>query len=262
MSNIDILKRYQSQERQLSKLFFWLDENEMSLQELTKEDLELFFKISKSARGTNGQIKIKLKQVLDGEGIPSLWVQTAIVPYPSLYMSLDYVLKDVNDYARNKGYEKYKVEPDGFDSVKAAIILMWLGFSAQEGGYVLKDDVYKTCILYKKTEYPFTENVADFIERYKKSTGYFAGERPKVKFRVYKDDEYFIRSTRTASRDKIIKRLFERVSDLDIDIKSIQKAGLFDRVYQAEKSGKDAIGILSQDYSEYKEYKKKRIGLE
>lgn len=257
MKNIDILKRYSQQERQLSRLFSWLDENDMTLQELAKDDLELYFKLSKNTRGTNKLIKTNLRQVLEGEGIPNRWVQTVIVPYPSLYMCLDDVLMTVDKYAKGVGAEKYKIEVDGFDSVKAAIILMWIGISAQEAGYVLKDDVNKTRIQYRGNEYLFTENVGEFIERYKKSTGYFAGQKPNIKFRLYKDEDYLIRSTRTASRDKIVKRLFERVSELDIDVNSIQKAGLFDRAYQGNES------LITDNLSlEYQEYKKKRSGLE
>ena len=257
MKNIDILKRYQEQQRQLSRLFSWLDENDMTLKELTKDDLELYFKLSKNTRGTNKLIKTNLRQVLQGEGISDRWVQTAIVPYPPLYMSLVDVLTTVNDYAKGVGAEKYKTEIDGFDSVKASIILLWIGFSAQEAGYVLKDDVNKTQIQYKGNEYLLIDSIGDFIERYKKSTGYFAGKRPNVKFRLYKDEDYFIRSTRTASRDKIVKRLFEKVSDLDIDVNSIQKAGLFDRAYLGNEE------LITDNLSlEYQEYKKKRLGLE
>ena len=45
MTNTEILSKYNKQSRQLSKLFSWLDENEIQLDEICKEDVELFFKV-------------------------------------------------------------------------------------------------------------------------------------------------------------------------------------------------------------------------
>lgn len=255
--NIEILDRYEKQKRRLSKLFAWLDENEISLTELTKDDLTLYFKVSKQARNTGKYIKTALKQVLVGEGLSYEWVQTVVVPFESLYLSLDDILKDIDDYARGFGAEKYKIEADGFNSVKAAVILLWLGMSVKDAGYVLKEDVYDNRILFMSVEYPFIGNISGFIDKYKKSNGYWAGERPNLKFKFYKDNEYFLRTIKTASRDKIVNRFFEKLVDLDIDINSIQKAGLFDRVYSMDKEV-----LISENLSEeYNEYKKKRKSL-
>ncbi len=260
MSNIDILKKYPKQEKRLTKLFNWLDRNEISLNELAKEDLELYFKTVKNAKNTGEMLKSCLKQVLIDEGLQGEWVQTVIVPYPTLFLSLSDALKTVDDYARAKGYERYKVEPDGFNSVKAALILLWIGVPTQETGYVLKTDVGENSIKYKGNEYLYIDDISDFMIRYKKSTGYFAGTKPRLKFQQYKEDEYFLRTTRTASRDKIIKRLFERLSDLDIDVNSIQKAGLFQRAFDDEQQGRSP-NISLPLLSEYNQYKKKKSAL-
>lgn len=257
MNNIELLDKYTKQKRQLSKLFAWLNENEISLKEFTKEDLELYFEVNKQARNTGKQIKICLKQVLNGEGLPSEWVQTVIVPYSDLYFSLDTVLKTIDNYAQGEGSEKYKIEPAGFDSVKAAVILLWFGVPPQDIGYILKEDVHKDKVFFIGTEYKFTDNISDFIMKYKKSEGYFSGKRPNLKFKVYKDDEYFIRTVKTASRDKIVNRLFEKIVDIDISKNDIQKAGLFDRVYTTEND----ILISGDLISEYQDYKKKRLAL-
>lgn len=255
--NIKILDRYEKQKRRLSKLFTWLDENEISLKELTKKDLILYFKSSKQTRNTGKYIKTALKQVLIGEELPYEWVQTVVVPFEPLYLSLDDALKDIDDYARGFGSEKYKIEADGFNSVKAAVILLWLGITVQDAGYILKEDVNENRILFMGAEYPFIGNISGFMEKYKKSEGYWSGERPKLKFKVYKDNEYFLRTIKTASRDKIVRRLFEKLVDLDIDINSIQKAGLFDRAYSMDKKI-----LISENLSEeYNEYKKKRKSL-
>jgi hypothetical protein len=96
-----------------------------------------------------------------------------------------------------------------------------------------------------------------FIMKYKKSEGYFSGKRPNLKFKIYKDDEYFIRTVKTASRDKIVNRLFEKIVDIDISKNDIQKAGLFDRVYT---TGNDIL-ISGDLIPEYQDYKKKRLAL-
>ena len=72
MTNTEILSKYNKQSRQLSKLFSWLDENEIQLNEICKEDVELFFKINPGARNTGRNIKQSLKQVLQGEGFLKL----------------------------------------------------------------------------------------------------------------------------------------------------------------------------------------------
>ena len=259
--NIEILDRYEKQKRRLSKLFVWLDENEISLTELAKDDLTLYFKVSKQARNTGKYIKTALKQVLVGEGLPYEWVQTVVVPFESLYLSLDDILKDIDDYARGFGTEKYKIEADGFNSVKAAVILLWLGISVKDAGYILKEDVYDNRILFMGVEYPFIGNISGFIDKYKKSDGYWAGERPNLKFKFYKDNEYFLRTTKRSknptSRDNMVERFFEKLTDLDISINSIQKAGLFDRAYNMDKEI-----LISENLSEeYNEYKKKRKSL-
>lgn len=247
--------KYEKQKKWLSKLFSWLDENEISLKELCKEDLELYFKTSKQARKTGFQIKTCLKQVLDGEGLQSEWVQTVIVPFSELYYSLDDVLKTVDDYAQGFGREKYKIEPNGFDSVKAAIALLWIGIYPKDAGYVLNEDVYDDRIIFVGTQYPYVGNISNFMIKYKKSDGYFSGERPNLRFKVYKDNEYFIRTIKTASRDKIVGRLFEKVVDLDINKSDIQKAGLFDKVYRT----KNELLIGDNLMPEYREYQKKRL---
>ena len=259
MTNTEILKRYSKQERQLSKLFAWLDENEMQLNEIGKEDLELFFKVNPKSRNTGRNIKLALKQVLESERLTFKWVQTVIVPFQELYYSLDDVLKIVDDYAQGIGQEIHKVETNGFDSVRASIILLWLGFTPQEAGYLLKEDVYDDRIRYVGTEFPYIGNISDFMIKYKKSDGYFSGVKPRLRFQHYKDDEYFIRTVKTASRDKIVGRLFKKVSDLDIEAKAIQKAGLFDRVYRDEKN---KLLLISEGLMpEYEAYKKKRLAI-
>lgn len=247
--------KYAKQKKWLSKLIAWLDENEIELKDLCKEDLELYFRASKQARKTGTQIKTCLKQVLDGEGLQSEWVQTVIVPFSELYYSLDDVLKTVDDYANGYGRERYKIEPAGFDSVKAAIIVLWLGISPKDAGYVLNEDVYEDRIVFVGTTYPYIGNISDFMVKYKKSDGYFSGERPNLRFKVYKDTEYFIRTIKTASRDKIVGRLFEKIVDLDINKNDILKAGLFDRVYRL---GNELL-IGDNLMSEYRDYQKKRM---
>ena len=253
----DILQKYElSHQRQLSKLFSWLDENNISLQEFVKEDLELFFKTNRQARNTGKQIKIRLKQILVGEGLPSEWVQTVLVPFPELFFSLDEVLKMIDQYAQGIGSEKYKIEAAGFDSVKAAIIVLWLGISPKDAGYVLNDDVNKSRILFMGKQYFLPPNTQDFIEKYKKSEGYFSGTLPNLTFKTYKDD-YFLKTIRAASRDKIVSRLLEKVADLDIDANMIQKSGLFDRAYMANDESLISKALIP----EYQEYKKKRSAI-
>ena len=259
MTNTEILKKYPKQGRQLSKLFAWLDEYEIQLSEVCKGDIELFFKANPSARNTGRNIKQYLKQVMEGEDLPCDWVQSIIIPYQELYYSLGDVLKTVDDFAQGIGQEIYKVETNGFDSVKAAIILLWLGMSSQDAGYLSKEDISEDHIYYIGVEYPYIGNISEFMVKYKKSDGYFCGTKPRLRFQQYKDDEYFLRTVRTASRDKIVKRLFERVSDLDITMNDIQKAGLFDRVYQDEKN--KLLLVSDGLMPEYEAYKKKRIAI-
>lgn len=259
MTNTEILSKYNKQSRQLSKLFSWLDENEIQLDEICKEDVKLFFKVNPGARNTGRNIKQSLKQVLQGEGLPYEWVQTVIVPFQELWYSLDDVLKTVDDFAQGIGQEIYKVEANGFDSVKAAIILLWIGLPSHEAGYLLKEDVCEDCVRFIWTEFPYIGNISDFMMRYKKSDGYFCGNKPRLRFMQYKDEEYFLRTVKTASRDKIVKRLFERVADLDITINDIQKAGLFDRVYQDEKN--KLLLVSDGLMPEYEAYKKKRLAI-
>lgn len=259
MTNTEILRKYSKQSRQLSKLFSWLDENEIQLNEICKEDVELFFKINPGARNTGRNIKQSLKQVLQGESLPYEWVQTVIVPFQELWYSLDDVLKTVDDFAQGIGQEIYKVEANGFDSVKAAIILLWLGISPQAAGYLLKEDIYDDCIRYVGIKYPYIDNISEFMIKYKKSDGYFCGIKPRLRFQQYKDEEYFLRTVKAASRDKIVKRLFEKVADLDMTINDIQKAGLFDRVYQDEKN--KLLLVSDGLMPEYEAYKKKRIAI-
>lgn len=254
----DILQKYElSHQRQLSKLFSWLDENNISLQEFVKEDLELFFKTNRQARNTGKQIKIRLKQVLVGEGLPSEWVQTVLVPFPELFFSLDDVLELIDQYAQGIGSEKYKIEVAGFDSVKAAVILLWLGIPKKDCGYVLNDDVNKNQILFMKKSYFLPPNTLNFIEKYKKSEGYFSGIAPNLSFKIYKDTDYFLKTVKVASRDKIVSRLLEKVTDLDIDVNTIQKSGLFDRAYTTNDESLISKGLTS----EYQEYKKKRAAI-
>ena len=55
----------------------------------------------------------------------------------------------------------------------------------------------------------------------------------------------------------MVERFFEKLTDLDISINSIQKAGLFDRAYSMDKEI-----LISENLSEeYNEYKKKRKSL-
>lgn len=246
--------KYEKQKKWLSKLIAWLSENDIDLKDLCKEDLELYFKISKQARKTGTQIKTCLKQVLDSEGLQSEWVQTVIVPFSELYYSIDDVLKTVDDYANGFGKEKYRIEPAGFDPVKAAIIILWLGIPPKDAGYVRNDDIYDDKIFFAGIIYEYVGDISDFMMKFKKSDGYFSGERPNLRFKAYKDNEYFIRTIRTANRDKIVGRLFEKIVDLDINKNDILKAGLFDRTY---RSGNELL-ISDALMPEYRDYQKKR----
>lgn len=257
---MEILQKYPHQERRLKKLFNWLDENGITLNDLGKGELELYFRTVKNAKNTGEFLKSSLHQVLESEGLPADWVQAVRVPYPMLYLSLSDALKIVDDYAKGYGAEKYKIETDGFCSVKAALILMWLGIPTQDAGYVLKSDVGIDSITYKGKVYPYVDSIAEFIQYYLKSDGYYAGLKPKMRYLPYKDEDYFLRSTRKASRDKIVNRLFEKLADLDITINDIQKAGQFQRAFDEELSGRNP-NISENFIAEYEDYKKKKSAI-
>ena len=243
-------------------VFAYFDEKELSLDRVTAKDVSDFFMRTRLSKKSQANVRWLIKQVLKEENINTDWLSDVVSPPADYYLTIEEILRVIDGYAHSVP----GVDPSGFDTVKACVILAWLGLSADEmNNMKMKDLSGGEIKLPDRVVAVEDSSLREFLERYSESEGYIFYQEEKEyrkgneRFLPFLEPEYFLRSVRPIkNRDRFCYTLFLRIKDLGIKMSDVHRAGMFDRAYRLEKAG-ERTGLKGTAASEYKDYKAQRL---
>ena len=243
-------------------VFAYFDEKELTLDKITAKDVSDFFMRTRLSKKTQANVRWLIKQVLKEENIDTGWLSDVESPPPDYYLSIEEILAAVDSYAHSAS----GVEPSGFDTVKACLILTWLGLDAGEMNRMKINDLDGDTIhLGDRSVRIDDKALLGFLRGYSESEGYTFYQEEKEyrkgneRFLPFLEPEYFLRSVRPVkNRDRFCYTLYLRISDLGIKMSDVHRAGMFDRAYRLEKNG-EKPRFKGTAASEYKDYRAQRL---
>lgn len=147
-----------------------------------------------------------------------------------------------------------------YDTCVIVICLEWLGLTVDEISRLQAIDVTEDGIVVNGEIIPYCDNeLKHLFLTYKKSEGYLFYNNDSIRYREYKDDGLFIKTTRSSTNAickirNIIKRIGE---ELEIDNGLIVESAKLNKIYQSELSGNNSIieKLSNAQKANYNQYK-------